>query len=529
VESGEKIGGRYLLDRKIGEGGMASVWLAMDQTLDREVAVKFVYARDERFREQLVKSFLREAKLAASVQHRNVVQILDFGMHGEHVPFMVMERLVGETLADRFDRGEWLRLDEVVHLGTRCLQGLAAVHDAGIVHRDLKPGNIFLVKDRQGVFPKLLDFGISKSLERDGSRPSAVTTRDGTVVGTPEYMSPEQARGVRDLDRRTDIYSLGVILYEAIAGKVPFSSENTGDLLVLVMQGQAQDVVQLVPAVGHEISDVIAKAMQRDRDMRYRDAAEMHDALLDTAQRSPGVIERRPMSYPPRMSRRTGSTGARSFPTSEIGVVVGAAQARRRPMLLAGTGAVVVLGGALAFAALRAGSPPAEAKARFIVVQGPGAGRNAPSLVPSTTLAPPTAVPAPEQADEAEPATATGVPTISGKTSVASAAKKRVARAPTSAPETTSAAAGLADAFARQKGGVVKCFEGRTAEAQATSLAVRVSLDSSGAVQDAQVFPESIAGSDLGTCIASAVRSMSFAAQPEAISFRVPLTARRTQ
>lgn len=541
MKSDEIIGGRYRLERQIGEGGMASVWLATDQTLDREVAIKFVHARDERYREMLVKSFLREAKLAASVQHGNVVQILDFGTHDADVPFMVMERLVGESLADRFDRGDWLRLDEIVHVGTRCLQGLVAVHDAGIVHRDLKPGNIFLVKDRQGMFPKLLDFGISKSLEPDGGRVSAVTTRDGTVVGTPDYMSPEQARGVREIDRRTDIYSMGVILYEAVTGKVPFHSENTGDLLMLVIQGQAPDVVQLVPAVGHEISDVIAKAMYREREQRYRDAAEMHDALVEAARRSTGVIERYAMTYPPRLLRRTGSTGPRAVPTADIGIVVGASlvPAPRRPWMPVAMGGVAafVLAGAVALASRDRGAPSPP---RFIVVQGTG---EAVAAGAAPLPGPPAAVAVSDLAAP-DPATAVAVAapaterradldldTPPSPAMVAAAPPKPSAKRgpPRSSAPTLSPAAALARAFGQQKAGVVKCFEGRAAEAEAaaTSLSVRVTLDSVGAVREAQVFPESIAGTALGSCIAVSVRSMRFAAQPGPISFRVPLTARR--
>src|SRR5688500_11314319 len=133
------IAGRYELQSLIGEGGMASVWRARDQTLERSVAVKLLFARDERDRDKLVKQFVREARIAASVQHRNVIHIVDFGTTEERQPFMVMELLEGETLGHRMHRDPRLALPEVVHIASLTLRGLAAVHDAGIVHRDLKP------------------------------------------------------------------------------------------------------------------------------------------------------------------------------------------------------------------------------------------------------------------------------------------------------------------------------------------------------------------------------------------------------
>lgn len=278
------IAGRYELHSLIGEGGMASVWRARDRTLERSVAVKLLFARDERDRDKLVKQFVREARIAASVQHRNVIHIVDFGTTEEHQPFMVMELLEGESLGHRMHREPRLTVEELMHVASLTLRGLGAVHEAGIVHRDLKPDNIFLLRDgNAGLFPKILDFGISRSTEPRSGRRSALTTQEGIIVGTPEYMSPEQARGLRDLDHRTDLYSMGVVLYEALTGRLPFNNEHVGDLIIQIVTAQIPTVHDLMPSVPRAISDVVAKAMSRDRDARFHDAGAMQLALHSAA------------------------------------------------------------------------------------------------------------------------------------------------------------------------------------------------------------------------------------------------------
>lgn len=271
---------RYRLDALIGEGGMASVWRAWDLTLQRPVAVKLLFARESHTEEVLVDRFLREARIAASVQHRNVINIVDFGTTVEGQPFMVMELLEGETLAARLRRQKPLPVADVVQIGHLTLRGLGAVHSAGIIHRDLKPENVYLKNEGGVVYPKILDFGISRSIDPPHGPKSALTTREGVIVGTPEYMSPEQARGVKQIDYRTDIYSMGVLLYESLTGKLPFTSENVGDLIIKIVTGSTTPVHELVPSVPRAVSDVVARAMSRLPGDRFLDAAEMQEALL---------------------------------------------------------------------------------------------------------------------------------------------------------------------------------------------------------------------------------------------------------
>ena len=253
-----------------------------------------------RDKQRLVHQFLREARIAASVHHRNVINIVDFGSTEGQQPFMVMELLEGETLGARLHREPPLPLTEALQIAVLTLRGLTAVHEAGIIHRDLKPDNVFLARDRKGaVFPKILDFGISRSVEPRSGRRSALTTREGMIVGTPEYMSPEQARGMREIDRRSDIYSMGAILYEALTGRLAFANENVGDLIIQIVTGALKPVHEVNPKIPRAISDVVSKAMARVAADRFQDTPSMQQALIDAAQSSLGALPPTLSEMPP--------------------------------------------------------------------------------------------------------------------------------------------------------------------------------------------------------------------------------------
>ena len=299
LRAGQVVAGRYLLESAIGEGAMGAVFRAHDQTLKRQVAIKFLFVRATRDPQAMVDQFLREARIAASVQHRNVIHTVDFGTIDQLQPFMVMELLHGESLADRMARAPALSHDQLVHLISLTLRGLAAVHDAGIVHRDLKPQNIFLQRDADAVYPKILDFGISRSVEQSGERRSAIATQEGLIVGTPDYMSPEQARGEPDIDRRSDIYSMGVILYEGLSGSLPFDAANIGDLIVQIMTKEPPTLRELDPAIPASLSDLVAQAMAKKREHRFTDARELRRALLAAAEQALPQARRIGGSVPP--------------------------------------------------------------------------------------------------------------------------------------------------------------------------------------------------------------------------------------
>jgi serine/threonine protein kinase len=275
LRAGDVIGGKYRLVHPLGIGGMGAVWRAEHVALKQQVAIKLLDARGPAAH-MAVKRFQREAQIAASIRHRNIVYISDFGTE-TGVPYLVMELLSGVPLSERFVVGEPLTVAAFLRIIEETLQGLSAVHAAGVVHRDMKPENIFLVREPDDtLFPKLLDFGVSRSTERNAGH---TITREGIVMGTPEYVSPEQARG-KMADVRSDIYSLGVVVYEALAGRLPFQADNAADLIVAVLNAEAIPLVSLRPDLGERLGEVVGKAMSRSPDDRFQTAEEMRLALL---------------------------------------------------------------------------------------------------------------------------------------------------------------------------------------------------------------------------------------------------------
>jgi len=560
MQPGDIIAERYKLDGQIGEGGMASVWRATDQRLERPVAVKFLFPTgkgDEEAKADLVASFRREAKIAAAIRHRNVVEVLDFGTFGDNVPFMVMEVLEGESLGDLLDKEHEFTLDEVITIIGHTLRGVMAVHESGIVHRDLKPENIFLLQERGRYFPKLVDFGISKSLDNTAGPASAIKTVDGLFVGTPQYMSPEQARGIPDIDKRTDIYSLGVIMYETIAGEAPYETEHVGDLLMLIMRGDAPPLIEVAPRAGQEISDVVSKAMQVDRNWRFEDADQMYDALMAAAQRDTGKEVK--LSFPPpadkprsgktvvgvgqpelRASRAVATLVDTSGETAEAveaprhspvhtpppsfddgGVDSGPPQRKGLPWGVIGSAAalLVLAGGGIGYGVL-ANQRVEPAPSRFIVVETPEDGPAAAAIgAPSTPAAgggaPALAAVAPE-ANDAKAGEAPSAERVAAKPKAKKKRKKKVGRA-----------GRLSQAFAEQKAKISPCFDGKLGSATALpKVSIRFKIDEQGKVLSTRVSPDDFRDSPLGSCVEKRSRQMRFDPQPESIAFNIPLTAR---
>jgi hypothetical protein len=378
-KEGEVIAGRYDLLAHLGDGGTASVWKAHDRTLQREVAIKFLYVVDERAVEDMRKQFLREARIACAVKHRNVIQTVDFGQTEEGRAYMVMELLHGEEISDRLGRQPLLTPSEVIQTISGVLRGLQAIHEAGIVHRDLKPENIYLERDDQGVYPKILDFGIAKSVDRrSGSRRSVLTTKEGLIVGTPEYMSPEQARGQRDLDARADVWSIGVILFELMSGVLPFDASSDADIIVKVVTTDAPKLSSVKPGLTKALDAVVAKALQRDRDKRFSSASEMLLALQEAER----ALARRAGGS----SRRVGITALWLAGAAALGLLALTALPRARPKLLSSaasgpqTVTVELRGVPSAAGVLVNGQPtagnrivlPDDGYSRLIEVQAPG-------------------------------------------------------------------------------------------------------------------------------------------------------------
>jgi serine/threonine-protein kinase len=311
---GQTIGGRYVLKSILGEGGMGTVYEAEHVPIGRSVAVKVLHPRQAK-KKDAIRRFRQEAVSAAAIGHPNICEVYDFGTHDDGSPYLVMERLVGETLADRIAHEGGLPFHEVIDTLAQMLSGLLAAHEKGIVHRDIKPENVFL-KKRLGdaALVKLLDFGVSKMIAPlFGSRSEDQDlTRAGMVMGTPYYLSPEQARGERDLDGRVDLYACGVILYEALTGRRPFTALNYNALLFQIMSSKPRSARDLRPALPEGFETIIEKAMARDRGDRYRSALDFQRDIkgLRDRQGIPFSEDARGMvcaTTPPRSAPTTGS------------------------------------------------------------------------------------------------------------------------------------------------------------------------------------------------------------------------------
>ena len=230
---GAIIAGKYRLVRKLGEGAMGTVWQAQHLALKSQVAIKFIQVDTAPHAEALPR-FLREAQAAASLRSPHVVQILDHGVD-DGMPYIAMELLEGETLADRLARVGRLSPIEAARILVHVGRAIGRAHEAGIVHRDLKPDNVFIVRNDDEELAKVVDFGIAKSTAANSlTGPASAGTRTGAVLGTPYYMSPEQTEGAKNLDFRADIWAIGVIGFECLLGRRPFDAETLGGLLLAI-------------------------------------------------------------------------------------------------------------------------------------------------------------------------------------------------------------------------------------------------------------------------------------------------------
>jgi len=280
---GQTVGGRYRIKGVLGEGGMGTVYDAEHLGLSRQVAIK-VLSPAQAKKKVAVKRFQQEARAAGAIGHPNICEVYDLGLLDDGSPYLVMEKLVGRTLAERIAKEGGLPFEDVIEVVSQVLSGLVAAHDKGIVHRDIKPENIFLAR-RVGCPPiiKLLDFGVSKMMpEFQTGEDGLDLTRTGMVMGTPYYMSPEQARGERNLDGRVDVYACGVVMYEAIAGRRPFLAPNYNALLLAIINTTPRSIRELRSATPPALEAIIKRAMAKNRADRYASAKEMLRELTPT-------------------------------------------------------------------------------------------------------------------------------------------------------------------------------------------------------------------------------------------------------
>jgi serine/threonine protein kinase len=286
---GQVVAGRFRLIDQIGRGGMGSVWTAHHLSLKIDVAVKFMDAAFTSGDETMLKRFQKEATAAASIQSPNVVKILDFGKDEAGRPYLAMELLHGEELEQRLEREGPMPLGLMKKVVVETCKGLAAAHAAGIIHRDLKPENVFLCRDphvgagESGAFGevsvKLLDFGIARA-DRELSGTGNLTIT-GQLLGTPMFMSPEQALGKRDVDGRSDLYSLGVVAYKCLTGQPPYEESDTvGEIIVSITTKEARDPRELRKDLPPAVVTWLKKCLAKDRNERYQTAKEMAEAFV---------------------------------------------------------------------------------------------------------------------------------------------------------------------------------------------------------------------------------------------------------
>jgi len=279
VAPGDVVAGRYRVERTIAVGGMGVVVAAKHEDLDKPVALKIL--RPEILGDETaVTRFTREARIAAKLQNEHVARVFDVGTTESGVPYMAMELLRGLDMQQLVDAHGPLSVTDTVDYALQALEAIAEAHAQGIVHRDLKPSNIFIAQRSDGSNTvKVLDFGISKGNTGIHAPADAKITNSRSIIGSPGYMSPEQMRSASGVDGRTDLWSLGVILYEVLTGEMLFKGETVGAIMIDILQAPIQPLSERRSDVPAELDRVILKCLERDQDKRWADAAELAHAL----------------------------------------------------------------------------------------------------------------------------------------------------------------------------------------------------------------------------------------------------------
>ena len=280
---GKKIDGKYEVSRIIGAGGMGAVYEAHHVGTRRRVAIKVISTGDLSKDEQLVGRFQNEAKAAGAVDTQHICQVLDTGTDPEtNWPFMVMEFMSGEDVQQLLRRVGPIHQDLALRIAAQACIGLSKAHGARVVHRDMKPANLYLARTDAGkVLVKLLDFGIAKvKMEHASEMGDAGLTRTGTMLGSPLYMSPEQARGVKTIDHRADIWSLGIVLYEMLSGRTPYHHiDALGELIIAICSEPPRPIQDFAPWISAEVAAIVHKALKAQPNDRFQTAAEMLEAI----------------------------------------------------------------------------------------------------------------------------------------------------------------------------------------------------------------------------------------------------------
>jgi eukaryotic-like serine/threonine-protein kinase len=351
VHEGQILAGKFRIERVLGQGGMGIVVAATHLQLDERVALKFLLP-EALANPEAVERFAREARAAVKIKSEHVARVSDVGTLEGGSPYMVMEYLHGEDLASYVRRHGATSIPEAVEFLLQACEAIAEAHALGIVHRDLKPANLFVTRRVDGSpCIKVLDFGISK-LTVPGASPELGMTKTHSIMGSPLYMSPEQMSSTRNVDMRTDIWALGVILYETLTGRVPFDAETMPQLCGMILQDPPRPLRDLRPDVPESLQAVVLHCLEKNREHRFANVADLAFALAPygapVAQRSAERISRVlgaagiPSTPPAVVS--AASVGMGSSTNTNFGAS-GEAKKSRTPLVLALLAAVAVLGG----------------------------------------------------------------------------------------------------------------------------------------------------------------------------------------
>ena len=367
VAEGDVLAGKYRIERVLGQGGMGVVVAAMHLQLNQRVAIKLLLAGAT---PDIVERFLREARAAVRLKSQHVARVIDVGALPDGAPYMVMEYLEGSDLSGVVRGTGALSVHDAVEYLLHACEAISEAHSIGIVHRDLKPANLFLTRAADGTGTvKVLDFGISKVAGAEGEEDSGMSlTKTSAVLGSPLYMSPEQMKSARSADARSDIWSLGAILYELLTGGVPFNAMTFTELVLMVNMETPRSIATIRGDVPPELDAAVLKCLEKKPENRFANVAELAWALAPfaplhaqaSADRAGRTLEAAGLaSAGPRSQRPTGSGGGvQTLATSSITALAssaGAAEppARKRWIPILGAAAAIVVGGAAAFVVMQ--------------------------------------------------------------------------------------------------------------------------------------------------------------------------------
>jgi len=405
VREGDVLAGKYRVERVIGVGGMGVVVAAHHVQLDEKVALKFLLP-EALGNPEAVARFAREARAAVKIKSEHVARVTDVGTLPNGAPYMVMEYLDGGDLAEWLKQRGALPIEQAVEFVLQACIAVADAHALGIVHRDLKPANLFCVRRSDGQLSiKVLDFGISKMTDTSGLASGSVT-RTSALMGSPLYMSPEQMRSSRDVDAQTDIWALGVILFELMAGRPAFLADSVTELAIKVNSEPAPSIRGFRPDVPGGLEAIVFKCLEKERRQRYRNVAELALALLPFAprrakalvERISGIIQAAGLSASaldlPPSPQAAGQGSALTLPP--LGGTTFGSTGRRTLVVGGGVGAAVVLVAIVGSVSLsRRGSHRESSQASGSVLPSPGVDLpRPPDTLPAVTLTePPPALP----------------------------------------------------------------------------------------------------------------------------------------